>query len=94
MNGKAHIHFSSGTTLQEIDKATYPGGDITKHAGGWSELINRINIALATCNKLEIFCTNELLTQMEASGLQRGDCCTAHLQVEYGGTYTGNTWQT
>jgi len=55
MNGKAHIHFSNGSPMKEVDHATYLGGVITKDAGRWTELNNRINKALITCNKLKTF---------------------------------------
>ena len=55
MNGKAHIHFSNGSPMKEVDHATHLGGVITKDAGRWTELNNRINKALVTCNKLKTF---------------------------------------
>ena len=55
MNGKAHIHFSDGELMKRVDKAMYLGGEITTDAGRWSELNNRMNIALRTCNKLKTF---------------------------------------
>ena len=53
MNGKAHIHLSDGKPMAEVDKAMYLGGEINKNAGRLSELNNRINKALVTCNKLK-----------------------------------------
>ena len=55
MNGKAHIHFSDGKPMAEVDKAIYLGGEINQNAGRLSELNNRINKALVTCNKLKTF---------------------------------------
>ena len=55
MNGKAHIHFSDGKPMKQVDKALYLGGEITTDAGRWSELNNRMNIAFRTCNKLKTF---------------------------------------
>ena len=55
MNGKSHIHFSDGRQLKQVGKATYLGSEITTGAGRWSELNNRMNIALRTCNKLKDF---------------------------------------
>ena len=55
MNGKAHIHFSNGKPVTEVDQAIYLGGEINKEAGRLSELNNRINKALITCNKLKTF---------------------------------------
>ena len=55
MNGKAHIHFSDGKPMKQVDKAMYLGGEITTDAGRWSGLNNRMNIALRTCNKLKTF---------------------------------------
>lgn len=45
MNGKAHIHFSDGKPMTEVDQAMYLGGEINKEAGRLSELNNRINKA-------------------------------------------------
>ena len=33
MNGKAHIHFSNGKPMTEVDQAIYLGGEINKEAG-------------------------------------------------------------
>ena len=55
MNGKAHIHFSDGKPMTEVEKATYLGGEINNNAGRLSELNNRINKALVTCNRLKTF---------------------------------------
>ena len=55
MNGKAHVHFSDGKPMTEVDQAMYLGGEINKNAGPLSELNNRINKALVTCNKLKTF---------------------------------------
>ena len=55
MNGKAHIHFKDGKPMTEVDKAMYLGGEINKDAGRLSELNNRIDKALVTCNKLKTF---------------------------------------
>ena len=53
MNGKADIHFRDGKPMAEVDKAMYLGGEINKDAGRLSELNNRINKTLVTCNKLK-----------------------------------------
>ena len=64
------MHFSDGKPLKQVDKATYLGGEINKDAGRWSELDNRINIALRTCNKLKTFLVpNGLLLQMKVAGI-------------------------
>ena len=55
MNGKTPIHFSDGTPMAEVEKATHLKGEINKNAGRLSELNNRINKALVTCNKLKTF---------------------------------------
>ena len=55
MNSKAHIHFSDGSPLKQVDKATNSSIEIDIEAGRWSELNNRMNIALRTCDKLETF---------------------------------------
>ena len=55
LNGKAHILFSDGKPLKQVDKAQYLGGEINTDAGRWNELNNRMNIALRTCNRLKTF---------------------------------------
>jgi hypothetical protein len=55
MNGKAHIHFSDGKPMKEVQQATYLGGEIANDAGRWNELNNRFCKALLTCNKLKTF---------------------------------------
>ena len=55
MNGKAHIHFSDGTKLKEVENATYLGGILSWNASRLDELNNRISKALTTCNKLKTF---------------------------------------
>ena len=52
---KTQIHFSADKPLKQVDKATYLGGEIHKGAGRWSELNNRMDISLRTCNKLKAF---------------------------------------
>ena len=52
---RTHIHFSDGKPMTEFEKATYLGGEINSNAGRLSELNNRINKALVTCNRLKTF---------------------------------------
>ena len=54
-NAKPDVRFADGTKMAETNKATYLGGIITKTAYPQDEIKNRINIALATCNKLFLF---------------------------------------
>ena len=44
--------------MTEVDHAIYLGGEINKEAGRLSELNNRINKALITCNRLKTFWYN------------------------------------
>ena len=60
MNGKTQINFSDGTPLKQVDKATYSGSEINNEAGRWSELNNRMNFALTTCNELKTFWKSRL----------------------------------
>jgi len=55
MNGKAHVLFQNGMKLEEVENATYLGGNINNEAGRIEELTNRISKALVTCNKLKVF---------------------------------------
>ena len=60
MNGKAHIRFSDGKPLRQVDKATYLDGEINREAERWSELKNRMTLALSTCNELETMVQDRL----------------------------------
>ena len=53
MTGKAHMHFSGGKPLKQVEKATYLGSEINSDAGRWTESNNRMKIALRTCNELQ-----------------------------------------
>ena len=52
MYGKAHVHFSDGTKLEEVDSVVYLGGTLTKDPGRLEEIQHRFAKALQTCCKL------------------------------------------
>ena len=56
-NKKKHpdVKFADGTKMEPTNRATYLGGIITRTAYPQEEIKNRINIAIATSQKLYIF---------------------------------------